>query len=331
MSDAAYNRWCDNRSHDCRSCENLFSHANPRESLPATRRRGSVYVAVLGVAMMVTILGLSALAATRLRRDSAVGTETVVKASLYAQSVVDIVLYRLENDPNWRTTYTHDIWTADEPVGEVTFAYHFVDEADGDLANDPTQPVRLYVKATVGEAVRIASVRLAPPEPVNLLTNPGMEDVGVDWTGTGLWGDCTLDWDTDEPHTGAVCLETMWRENTYGGPSQDVTSKIKNGATYYSEVWIKGDVINNVKSVAIDMVTTNGLAYDNFWAAWSWFEWTKVSGTITPAWTGDLLQAYWHVETDAGTYKFRIDDAVLIEQDYTMHIVPGTWRQEVEG
>ncbi len=124
------------------------------------RRRGSAYISLLGVSMIVTVIGLSALLGTRVELRTAGLTEAATQARYSAASGLELVLLRIATDPKWRTTYSNDTWTAEETILDVAFSFKLVDEQDGDLANDLTQPVRLFAKAIVGDAVRIYSVLL---------------------------------------------------------------------------------------------------------------------------------------------------------------------------
>jgi len=117
------------------------------------------------MSLLVTCIGLSSLLAMRVERRTAGLTEAVTQARVAAPSFIEVALLRIANDPTWRSTYTHDVWTTDETVDHVTYNFKFVDEQDADLSNDAYQPARLYAKATVGEAVRIYSVLLAAEGP----------------------------------------------------------------------------------------------------------------------------------------------------------------------
>lgn len=123
-------------------------------------RRGSAYVSVLGVSTIVALIGVTSLLASRVELRITRQEEAAVQAAVSAPSLIEVALLRLDGDPNWRTTYTSGDWTANETVGGVTYNFSLVDEKDGDLANDASQPVRLYAKATVGDAVRTYSVLL---------------------------------------------------------------------------------------------------------------------------------------------------------------------------
>ena len=115
---------------------------------------------VLGMSMIVTVIGVSALLANRVELRIARQEEDTALAAASAPSLIEVALLRLDGDSDWRTTYTSGDWTSNETVSGVTYSFKLVDEKDGNLANDVSQPVRLYAKATVGDAVRTYSVLL---------------------------------------------------------------------------------------------------------------------------------------------------------------------------
>ncbi len=122
--------------------------------------KGGVYIVVLGTAMFVTVVGMSALLMARINTRITNADRDIVKARYYAQSLIEVGMLKAMTDPNWRTTHTNDIWSTDYTWDETVVTYKFVDENDADLADNPADPVRLYAKATVNDAVRIYSVVL---------------------------------------------------------------------------------------------------------------------------------------------------------------------------
>ena len=300
---------------------------------PSARERGSIYVLVLGVTMVITAIGLSALMASRVQHRVSDSETEVTKAQFYAESVIDLAQWRIADDPDWRDDHAHDDWTDDEDTGKVIFAYKLVDQNDIDLADDPADPLRVYAKATVGDSTRIYSVLLQPDLPANTLANADMESGTANWTGQGLSGTCTLTSRFDTPHGGAAYLEVTGRSSSSAGPSQDITSVIAYGKTYYVEVWVRGTGGSNGKQVVIEMDTSNGLQTVSFNDSWSGTNWHRMSGTLTPTWTGTLSAAHLKVCTTSMTLDFHIDDALLVEgtgpPSITLHPIAGTWRQEV--
>ena len=298
-------------------------------------RRGSAYVVVLGAAMIVTVLGFSAVQATRVERRASAGDEAAVKARFYAESAIDVVRYRLDNNASWRSTAVNDAWTSAEIVGEAELRYKLVDEGDANLANDPMDPVRLTAKATVGNVVRIYGIYLESEEPQNLLTNADMEDGLTGWTGIGPEGSCDLTSDASVPHGGSACLlATNRMPDNYTGPHQDITSLIVHGQPYYAEVWFKDTLASGTKYVVCVLDTSAGIQLVWFSQSWSGTSWQKLSGTFTPTWSGTLNAAYFRTGTGSGTSDYRIDDALLVEgtgpPSYPLTPVTGSWRREVQ-
>lgn len=293
-------------------------------------RPGSVYIAVLSVAMLVTVIGLSALQVVRVEQRAVTATESAVQADVFAQAVLDLALFRIAGDLNWRSTYTHDTWTSEQTVGDVSFSFKLRDERDADLADDTKQPVRLYGKATAGDAVRIYSVLLQPTGVYNLLTNADMEAGTTDWTGRGY---CDLTADASDPYAGAMCIQVTSRDYTWAGPNQDITGRIASGTTYDTQVWAKMESgLDEVRVVVCTRSTGDGEQWEYFTSSsLIGTSWTSVSGTITPTWSGTLQEAWWYVGTTFGQGGFKIDDAVLIEADAGPPLVPlpGTCRREV--
>ena len=129
------------------------------------RRRGSVYILVLGMATLVTVAGLSVLTFARLKGREILWANNSKEARVLAEAAVEWALTKLAADINWRTTYTNGVETAPVPLGNGTISFKLVDEADGDLANVPTDPVRIYGIGRAGAATRIYSEKLIPNGP----------------------------------------------------------------------------------------------------------------------------------------------------------------------
>jgi hypothetical protein len=304
---------------------------------PPTRRvrRATVYAAVLGVSLIITIIGLSAIAATRVRNREAALVADAAKARFYAQSYIDLTIFRLRADPTWRAKILSNVWSADEALAEAILAYKLVDENDGLLLGDDTQPVRLHAKATVGKAVRLYSVLLLPTSetPTNLLSNPDIESGSTPWAGTS----CTVSQVTSPVHGGAAALRASGRASSSACAYQDVTGKIRSGQTYYTEAWVNpgGFLLPSITATLHLQSSGDGDRYFSLGAlSLLSLGWAKPSGTITPSWTGTLIFARWEV-TVSNSNDFEIDDACLVRGSTppaaatVLVPVAGAWRQEV--
>lgn len=126
----------------------------------ARRQRGTVYLLVLSVTVMLVAIGVTAVTVGRIDLKSLRLEEDQAEARLFAQSVIEVVRLELERDDAWRKTYTSGEWTAYRNVGQTSYRFKLVDEQDGLLADNETDAARLYVQANAGDASRIYSVIL---------------------------------------------------------------------------------------------------------------------------------------------------------------------------
>ncbi len=128
-----------------------------------THRRGSLYVAVMGVTMIVAMMALTAMHVVRLNLNSAIGRHDRYEAALLGSSAVEIALIALANDPDWRTNLLSGVEYPATPVtlGGGTFTFKLVDE-DGNLADDLSDSVMLQGIGRVGGVTHVEQVRLQP-------------------------------------------------------------------------------------------------------------------------------------------------------------------------
>ena len=135
---------------------------SPCNRLRRSRRRGSIYPAVLAYASLVTIIGLSALLALRSQRRASEGENDLSQARLHARSAIELGLWVLENDTGWRSERSSGIWLKDRPIGGGTYSLAVVDPNDNDLANSDLEPVVLTGTGVHGSALHKTEVRFGP-------------------------------------------------------------------------------------------------------------------------------------------------------------------------
>ena len=132
----------------------------PRKHLVWQRRRGSIYLAVLGYASLLTIIGLSALLVLRVQRRAAEGEIDLVQARMHARSAIEKGLWMIENDPVWRTNLSNGNWAADQPIATGTYTLEGIDPNDGNLTNSPVDPLVLTGTGLSGAARHKTQVTL---------------------------------------------------------------------------------------------------------------------------------------------------------------------------
>ncbi|MBN2129399.1 MAG: hypothetical protein JW741_07875 [Sedimentisphaerales bacterium] len=135
--------------------------------MPAGRTKrpkcnGSVYLHVLASSVLVTIIGLGALATVRIQTRSALRARDVAEARSCAVSAVELGLLFVTQDPNWRTVWSNGAWLSDKPLGDATFTLQGVDPHDNDLTDSNYEPVVLTGIGTKGIARHKTQVTLVP-------------------------------------------------------------------------------------------------------------------------------------------------------------------------
>jgi hypothetical protein len=121
-------------------------------------RRGSVYVFVLGAAIVLLTIGLSVITVARLSARTTTAAGDVAEAEILAEDAVELALAAIATNSAWRSDFTSGTETSQKPLDNGTVSFKLVDEADGDLANNPRDSVRVYGYGRFHDALRIYSL-----------------------------------------------------------------------------------------------------------------------------------------------------------------------------
>jgi Tfp pilus assembly protein PilX len=114
--------------------------------------RGSIYITVLGAAMLVTLIGLSAMLVIQLQNRAAAGVNNAAEARLYARSALEMGMYWIRSDPFWRTHKGNGAWATNVPIGGGTFSLEASDPVDGNIQTGASDPVVLTGTGVKGTA-----------------------------------------------------------------------------------------------------------------------------------------------------------------------------------
>ncbi|HET8843761.1 MAG TPA: carbohydrate binding domain-containing protein [Ktedonobacteraceae bacterium] len=144
----------------------------------------------------------------------------------------------------------------------------------------------------------------------NVLTN-GNTEAGT--TGWLVFGSGTLTSNTSVVHSGTHSLLLTGRTAAWNGISQTVTSKLTNGKSYTSMVWVRTQSGTSSAKVTLALTVNGSTSFVTLApsTAVNSSGWTLLSGTATVSWSGTLSNAVWYVETASGTDNFFIDDALF--------------------
>lgn len=127
-----------------------------------SRRHGSIYFVVLATALVVSVLGLSALWLQRIQHQAAVQARDAAQARLAAQAATEMGGFRIQADPNWRSAYPDGAWESNVPLGGGTYTLEGMDPSDNRLADAPGEPLLLVGTGVKGQAQQTRRLVLVP-------------------------------------------------------------------------------------------------------------------------------------------------------------------------
>lgn len=119
---------------------------------------GGVYVAVLGLGMLVTMMGVGGLLAVQSQGRAVNAVRDSAHAQLASRAAVDLACLAMRRNATWRESYKSGVWSSEQSFGRGTIQWRLIDEEDDDLANNDSDHVRVQGMATVGMSVRVTSM-----------------------------------------------------------------------------------------------------------------------------------------------------------------------------
>jgi len=133
-------------------------------ALPRSRSGAAIYIAVVFNALLVGLLGLSALSIVRIERRQSIACSDQMIARENASSAVAAALARIKADPGWRTTFTHNVESAPFDLAAGSASFRLVDLVDTSLGNNPRHAVAIDGIGRSGNAVWVERVEAFQPE-----------------------------------------------------------------------------------------------------------------------------------------------------------------------
>ena len=126
-------------------------------------RTGGIYVAVLSTALVVALLGMTALIGQRLQNRMIVASASIRQAQLNANSAIELGLLTMNQDVNWRTTYASTAnWFVSRTTGSGGCTLIVTDPVDGNLANNADDPIEMTGIGYSGDAQQRVTVAVDP-------------------------------------------------------------------------------------------------------------------------------------------------------------------------
>ena len=122
-------------------------------------RRGSSYLLVLSVSMIIALIGLSGLIAARIDHKIATTTSDSTEARFYALAAIEMGIFAIDADPlNWRMAIHNGALPVDMPIGSGTLSLLVVDPFDNNLLNNTAEPIVMTGIGAKGIAIHKVQV-----------------------------------------------------------------------------------------------------------------------------------------------------------------------------
>lgn len=119
--------------------------------------------------MLITVVGVGALMTMRIEMKSAEGCLDIAEARGFALSAIDLGMWTIYNDANWRSK-TNGAWKTNQTIGEGVYSLSVIDPTDGVLSDSKAEPVTLTGTGMLRSArYMIEATATAQPVPLPAL------------------------------------------------------------------------------------------------------------------------------------------------------------------
>lgn len=115
-------------------------------------RRGTAYVAAVGLGMMVAAIALGGLAHARVRAATIKLQREEIHARAIARSAIEVARNLIRADTNWRTNRTNGLWESGLPIGEEGWFDIYIENPSGALNRSALDSVLVTGDAYYGSA-----------------------------------------------------------------------------------------------------------------------------------------------------------------------------------
>ena len=208
---------------------------------------------------------------------------------------------------------------SEQTTNAITFT---VPDRDGDSnpetiryawSGTPGDPItRQYNGGTVTRLVEDVHVfqHDLPTSTPNLLSNGDMEAGLLNWQPVP---GSVITSSGSEYLSGVRSLNINYDTDSVFGARQDVLGLIVSGNAYDLRAWVKKTVGKSINVQLELLIDSSGEGVRTFATPAIPVEpsWRRVSGTVTPTWSGTLNSAYWQVRAVGSAAVYYADDATL--------------------
>lgn len=122
--------------------------------------RGSIYVLVLSMSLLVAVIGMGALYSARVQTRISRNDVDFATARLNARAGLEVAMFRIQQDSNWRADLGNGTWFSNVSLNQGTFTVSAADPITGNITTPSNDPVVLTSTGTKGNASYIMQVEV---------------------------------------------------------------------------------------------------------------------------------------------------------------------------
>ena len=120
--------------------------------------RGSIYVLVLSISLLVAVIGMGALFAARVQTRISRSEVDFATARLNARAGLEVAMLRIQQNANWRADFGNGTWFSNVPLNQGTFSVSAADPVTGNITAPSNDPVVLTSTGAKGAASYVMQV-----------------------------------------------------------------------------------------------------------------------------------------------------------------------------
>ena len=212
----------------------------------------------MGTAMIVTVLATAALLTVRIQRGQIDDVADTTSARLYARAAIDMALFRIENDPDWRQKMKDGTWEVEQPIGDGTYSLQAIDPVDGDLTDEVYDPVVIVATGRSGPARHMLQVRLRVKQPGLRCLEPAIHG------GNGVTFDDGVTANSDRIVSANATIKAKNAAQVFADVEAEQSVLALTGGVFHGSTTTEGQWPREMPDgvTVLDYYTANGTAID---------------------------------------------------------------------
>ena len=202
--------------------------------------------------MLVAVIGMGALMSARVQTRLCRNETDFATARLCARAGLEVAMFRVQQDPTWRTDLGNGVWFSNVPLNQGSFSVSAADPITGNISAASNDPVVLTCTGTRGSAVYAMQVTVQVSS-----TGLACTAVSVCSGGNTVLSKCTFSSNQIASVNGVLQISS---DSSFNANAQAVGQISSNGAYLKSQQTITQPLVLPDPVHVFDYYNSNGTA-----------------------------------------------------------------------